>query len=126
VADACRRFCVFAEEQRFHEIIDGELIRKAEPSFEHGDAQSAVVARLKIPFQRRAGGRWPGGWWFATEVEIELEPNQVYRPDVAGWRRESTPERPSGAPVRSRPDWICEVLSPNNTRNDTVKPNLWR
>ncbi len=109
------------EEQRFHEIINGELMQKAVPSFEHGDAQSAIVAYLKIPFQRRPGGRWPGGWWFATEVEVELAPDQIYRPDVVGWRRERMPERPSGSPVRIRPDWVCEVLSPDNARNDTVK-----
>ncbi|WP_437611661.1 Uma2 family endonuclease [Sorangium sp. So ce834] len=109
------------EEQRFHEIVDGELMQKAVPSFEHGDAQSAIVAHVKIPFQRRPGGRWPGGWWFATEVEVELAPDQVYRPDVVGWRRERAPERPSGSPVRIRPDWVCEVLSPDNARNDTVK-----
>ncbi|WP_338092460.1 hypothetical protein [Sorangium cellulosum] len=91
------------EAQRFHEVIDGQP--KAVPSFEHGDAQSAVVALVKIPFQRCPGGRWPGGGWFATEVEIELAPDQVYRPDVAGWRRERTPERPGGSPVRIRPDW---------------------
>ncbi|WP_434045767.1 Uma2 family endonuclease [Sorangium cellulosum] len=110
-----------AEEQRFHEIVDGELVQKAVPSFEHGDAQSAIVAHVKAPFQRRPGGRWPGGWWFATEVEVELTPDQVYRPDVVGWRRERSPERPSGSPVRLRPDWVCEVLSPENARNDTVK-----
>lgn len=109
------------EEERFHEIIDGEIVQKANPSFEHGDAQSAVVARLKIPFQRRPGGRWPGGWWFATEVEVEFEATQIFRPDVAGWRRDRVPERPSGSPVRIRPDWVCEVLSPRNTRNDTVR-----
>lgn len=109
------------EERRFHEIIDGGLIQKAAPSFEHGDAQSAIVAHVKIPFQRRPGGRWPGGGWFATEVEVELAPDQVYRPDVVGWRRERAPERPSGSPVRIRPDWVCEVLSPENARNDTVK-----
>ncbi|WP_437624489.1 Uma2 family endonuclease [Sorangium sp. So ce1151] len=109
------------EEQRFHEIIDGELVQKAVPSFEHGDAQSAIVAHVKLPFQRRPGGRWPGGWWFATEVEVELAPDQVYRPDVVGWRRERSPERPSGSPVRLRPDWVCEVLSPSNARHDTVK-----
>ncbi|WP_437945371.1 Uma2 family endonuclease [Sorangium sp. So ce296] len=109
------------EEQRFHEIVNGELMQKAVPSFEHGDAQSAIVAHVKIPFQRRPGGRWPGGWWFATEVEVELAPDQVYRPDVVGWRRERAPERPSGSPVRIRPDWVCEVLSPDNARNDTVK-----
>ncbi|WP_437591151.1 Uma2 family endonuclease [Sorangium sp. So ce1000] len=109
------------EERRFHEIIDGELVQKAVPSFEHGDAQSAIVAHVKNPFQRRPGGRWPGGWWFATEIEVEFMPDQVYRPDVVGWRRERSPERPSGCPVQIRPDWVCEVLSPSNARSDTVR-----
>ena len=108
-------------EERFHEIIDGELVRKAMPTGEHGDAQSALVARLKGPFQRKPGGRLPGGWWIYTEVEIELSPSQVYRPDVVGWRRERAPERPTGTPIRLRPDWIGEVLSPSNPGTDRVK-----
>ncbi len=43
------------------------------------------------------------------------------RPDVVGWRRERAPERPTGAPVRITPDWVCEVLSPSNANVDTVK-----
>ena len=50
------------EDQRFHEIINGELVRKAMPSFEHGDAQSALASRIKGPFGRRPGGKLPGGW----------------------------------------------------------------
>ncbi len=109
------------EDERFHEIIDGELVRKAMPSFEHGDAQSALALLIKGPFQRRPGGTPPGGWWIATEVEIELAPNHIYRPDVVGWRRDRVPERPTGTPIRILPDWICEVLSPSNPGTDRVK-----
>ncbi len=109
------------EDERFHEIIDGELIRKAMPSGEHGDAQSALASRIKIPFQRRPGGKLPGGWWIYTEVEIELASTHVYRPDVVGWRRDRVPERPTGTPIRILPDWICEVLSPSNPGTDRVK-----
>ncbi len=107
-------------DQRFHEIIDGELVQKANPSGEHGDAQSAVASLIKGPFQRRSGGTMPGGWWIATGVEI-LAPDQIYRPDVVGWRRERVAERPTGTPVAIRPDWICEVLSPSNPGTDRVK-----
>jgi len=106
------------EAERYHEVIDGEIVRKAEPSFEHGDAQGALTATLRPPFVRRPGGKWPGGWWLGTEIDIEFEPHQVYRPDVSGWRREKVPARPTGVPVRVRPDW---VLSPSNTRNDTIR-----
>ena len=106
------------EEQRCHEIIDGDLVRKALPSFEHGDAQSALASMIKGPFQL---SQKPGGWWISTEVEVQLAPDQVYRPDIVGWRRERVPERPRGAPVPVRPDWICEVLSPTNAGTDRVK-----
>lgn len=109
------------EDERFHEIIDGELVRKAMPSFIHGDAQSALALRIKGPFQRRPGGGSPGGWWIGTEVDIQLAPTHIYRPDVVGWRRDRVPARPTETPVVILPDWICEVLSPSNPGSDRVK-----
>ncbi len=109
------------EDARFHEIIDGELVRKATPSGPHGLAQLAVGARIRDSYSRRPGGRQPGGWWIMTEVEIELDLHEVYRPDVAGWRRERMAEVPRESPISLRPDWVCEVLSPTNARNDLVK-----
>jgi hypothetical protein len=53
------------------ELIDGELIPKAMPSFEHGLAQGQTIGALGGSFDRRAGGAGgPGGWWLATEVDI--------------------------------------------------------
>ncbi|WP_437667517.1 Uma2 family endonuclease [Sorangium sp. So ce1182] len=53
--------------------------------------------------------------------EVLLEEEHVYRPDVLGWRRERLPELPATTPILVRPDWVCEVLSPSNARNDRVK-----
>ena len=98
------------------EVIRGAIVEKAAPSYEHGDAQSTLAEVLKPPFQRGTGG--PGGWWIATEVEIQLETHEVYLPDVVGWRRERVPERPRGRPVMIRPDWVAEVLSKSNAQDD--------
>ena len=108
-----------AEGVRFHEVIGGEIVRKAMPSPRHGNAQGAIRARLD-PFHRRPGGKAPGGWWFLTEVEVELERGEVYRPDVAGWRRERLPALPESTPLTLRPDWVCEILSRSNASTDTV------
>ena len=104
------------------EVVRGAIVEKAAPSFEHGDAQSSLAELLKPPFQRGRGG--PGGWWIATEVEIELEVHEVYLPDVVGWRRERVAERPRGRPVRVSPDWVCEVLSLSNANTD-LGPKLF-
>jgi Uma2 family endonuclease len=109
------------EEERFHEVIDGELVRKALPSLRHGVAQIELSGELTGAYGPRARGRGPGGWVFASEVEIELEVRQVYRPDVAGWRRERLPHLPQEFPVTVRPDWVCEILSPSNKQNDLFK-----
>jgi len=109
------------EAERFHEIIDGELVLKAMPSFRHGAAQMGIADEIVGPYGPRSRGRGPGGWLFASEVEIVFEPSQVYRPDVAGWRRERLPALPAEWPIPVRPDWVCEILSPSNSRNDVIK-----
>ena len=107
------------EEHRRHELIDGVLVEKDAASGRHGGAQGRLFRRLG-PYDRRPGGRWPGGWWFATEVEIMLADSEVFRPDIAGWRRERLTVLPAEVPITVRPDWICEVLS-TNRRNDLIK-----
>lgn len=102
------------------EVIDGVVVEKASPSFEHGDAQSTLAALFKPVFGGSRGGGRPGGWWIATEVEVELAEHEVYRPDLVGWRRDRVPTRPSGRPVRIIPDWICEILSATHARHDLV------
>jgi Uma2 family endonuclease len=102
------------------ELIDGDLIEKAAPSFEHGLAQGQTVGTLSDAFGRRAGGPGgPGGWWIVTEVDILLD-GRGYRPDLTGWRRERLPSRPKECPVTVRPDWLCEVVSESNRVVDTV------
>ena len=114
-------FWAIAEGERFHELIGGQLSEKAAPSGEHGDAQAGVVGAVRSPFQRPVGRGGPGGWWIATEVEVLFEPGDVVRPDVVGWRRERCPGRPTGISIEVRPDWICEIVSPTNATDDTVK-----
>ena len=102
------------------EVVRGVVVYKAEPSAEHGDSQLALGAFLRQHFHRPPGRGGPGGWWILTEVDVQLGPHDIVRPDVAGWRREHTPERPVGRPIAARPDWICEVLSESNAATDQV------
>lgn len=102
------------------EIVHGELVRKASPSILHGRVQLAIGAAIAASYEGGAGpsaGR-PGGWVFANEVTIELGPEDVYRPDVAGWRLEHVPDAILETPVRITPDWVCEVLSPSTASRD--------
>jgi Uma2 family endonuclease len=102
------------------ELIDGEFVEKAAPTFEHGLAQGHTVGAISGVYNRRVGGpRGPGGWWIVTEVDILLD-GRGYRPDIAGWRRTRAPAPLKERPITLRPDWICEIVSDSNRTTDTV------
>lgn len=106
-------------EERFHELLDGELVRKAAPGFRHSRIQQRI-ARALSAFDDDGDGA-AGRWVILAEVEIELGKN-IFRPDLVGWRV----ERLVGVdvetwPMRLTPDWVCEVLSPGHKGHDRVK-----
>jgi Uma2 family endonuclease len=104
------------------ELIDGEIVYKAMPTAAHGSAQRKVGALID-PFDGRGGPRGPGGWWLMTEVEVlYAKTREVFRHDLVGFRRDLHPSRPSNElPVKARPDWACEILSPSTARYDVVQ-----
>jgi Uma2 family endonuclease len=106
------------------EIIGGTIVEKAMPSPAHAAAELELAAAI-APFNRRPGGRNPGGWWLFTEIHVEYPRGEVYCHDSAGWRRDRVLERPSEWPVRVRPDWVCEIVSPKHEKQDLVdKPRV--
>lgn len=102
------------------EIIHGAIVERAMPSAEHSIG-SAKLGAVTDPFNRRPGARGPGGWWIHVEVHVEHAPHELCCHDAAGWRRDRVPLRPSGWPVRIRPDWVCEIASPNHEKDDFVE-----
>jgi Uma2 family endonuclease len=99
------------------EIIAGEVVVAPRPRPSHGRAQAGLSWLIGGHFDFRDE---PGGWWIVVEPETELEAHEVYIPDLAGWRRERVPVFPDDRPVRIRPDWVCEVVSPSTERIDRI------
>jgi len=97
------------------ELIDGEIVRRPMARSEHGLAQLAVYDEVQV-FKRASG---PGGWWIISEISVRYSEHQCPAHDLAGWRKERVPERPSGV-MTLPPDWVCEILSPGHERKDTV------
>jgi hypothetical protein len=90
----------------------GIWLNETVPTAEHSDARLGLAAALREHFHRPEGSpAAPGGWWILGQVELDLEDDEIVRPDLAGWRRDRVPERPRGSPVRSRPDWLCHVIA---------------
>jgi len=97
------------------QILHGALHVHPRPTPRHARAATAVTGELWNPFGRGRGG--PGGWLLLDEPELHLGPHVVV-PDIAGWRRERLPRLPDTAFIETRPDWVCEVLSPSTVRID--------
>jgi Uma2 family endonuclease len=105
-----------------YELVDGQIIERAGTNFEHGDAQTSVALWAKSHFGRRGGlPDHPTGWYIASEVDLRLDASTVVAPDLCGWRRARvTREHLMPRPVEALPEWVCEILSPSNRRNDLV------
>jgi Uma2 family endonuclease len=98
------------------EIIGGVLYTQPRPRAPHSRASSFLGRSIGRPFDDGLDG--PGGWWILVEPGIELPDSPEVAPDIAGWRRERLPELPVDEPIRTVPDWVCEVLSPHNRTYD--------
>jgi Uma2 family endonuclease len=113
-----------ADDGPTYEILDGELEAMPRPLPRHSRAQALLAADLGGPFDRGRGG--PGGWWLLIEPDVRLEPHGVFAPDLVGWKRERIPHFPESRPITVVPDWICEVVSPDDRGRDRVrKANLY-
>src|SRR5262245_31554109 len=107
-----------APEHVIAEIIGGELRLSPRPGGAATAVASSLGEELGPPFKRGRGG--PGGWLIIDEPEIHLA-DEIFVPDLAGWRRERLPRAPSGAFYSVVPDWVCEVLSKSTEKMDRLE-----
>src|SRR5918994_1996130 len=92
------------------EILAGEIVTTPAPLPRHSNVQGSARRFIGGPFHDDDGRGGPGGWWIFVEVDIALSPNDIVRPDLAGWRRERLPRPGSLRPIGILPDWACEIL----------------
>jgi len=103
------------------EILDGRLIVSPRPAGPHAVASTALTSLIGPPFLLGRGG--PGGWWILQEPELSLDVDPAFDPvvpDLAGWRLQTLPDRPTAAQFTIRPDWVCKIQSPGTARHDRM------
>lgn len=128
--DPARRLATYADLERLPEgskaeIIAGDLFTSPAPLPRHSRPQRALSRFIGGPFDDDDGFDGPGGWWIFVEVDVQLSPHDVVRPDLAGWRRERLVE-PDVRPILVVPDWVCEITSPSSASSDrTTKKRLY-
>ena len=113
-------FLAIPAPDRWHEFVDGQIIEKAMPVAQHGMAQGRIFAALD-DYDGPEGKNRRGGWWFVIDTEVDFpQLGRRFRPDLTGWRIERMPTPPQGIPDL-RPDWVCEIISPEKRRYDAVE-----
>ena len=120
MSDPARRRATYedvlaAPEHMVAELLAGELHLHPRPALPHAAAATALGEELGPPFKRGKGG--PGGWLILDEPELHLA-GDVLVPDLAGWRRTTLDHVGDQPYVETRPDWVCEVLSPSTEKTD--------
>ena len=95
------------------ELINGVIIKRPMARAEHALLQSSISDEIAI-FKRKKGA---GGWWIMSEISVRYSEHQCPCHDLAGWRKEFMPKRPTGV-MEQRPDWVCEITSPGHERKD--------
>src|SRR5262249_9685075 len=104
------------------------------PGKPHTQAATVLAEELGPPFKRGRGG--PGGWIILYEPEIHFDDENIFVPDLAGWRRDRLPAlRDDGPYFTLAPDGACEVLSKATARRYRVQklavyrthavPHIW-
>jgi hypothetical protein len=114
MTDPARRVATYedvldAPENKVAEVLAGSLYVHPRPAMPHAAAATGLAEELGPPFKRGKGG--PGGWFIVAEPELHLG-GDILVPDLGGWRLTTVSHFSNEAYVETRPDWVCEVLSP--------------
>jgi Uma2 family endonuclease len=99
-------------DDKIAELVEGELHASPRPRVRHAHAIGALFQLLNGEFG--ADGKGRGGWWLLIEPEIHLG-DDVFVPDIVGWRTSTLPRLPDEAWIETDPDWVCEILSPSTS-----------
>ena len=66
------------------EVLAGDIHVSPAPLPKHSKAQGSLRRFIGGPYDDDDGYGGPGGWWIFVEVDVELGPHDVVRPDLAG------------------------------------------
>ena len=126
MADPAERLATYEDllalgEDARAEVLAGRVHAAPAPLPKHSKAQGALRRFVGGPYDDDDGHGGPGGWWIFVEVDIQLGPHDIVRPDVAGWQRVRLPDPADQRPITTIPDWVCEVLSPSTATRDRVE-----
>ena len=104
------------DENHYYELIDGEIVKKSSPHFEHQRALRKFVVKL----DRYVTDRKLGEIFFAP-TNVYLDINNYFQPDLLYISEANKDILTDEGIVEGVPNLVIEILSPSTGKNDRGK-----
>lgn len=104
-------------ENKFLELIRGELVEMAPDNVDHGQ----IGDNVQFPLSRWAREHRAGRVMSNAGFTFEMEPDTVLAPDISFLRADRVPPRGGPAYPAVVPDLAVEILSPSNTAAEIAR-----
>lgn len=103
------------------ELIDGKIYFMAPAAATH----SSICGALQVDIggyckpKKYKTPQSPDQWRIIPEAWTYYDDHNSFVHDIAAFSWTDLPELPEKGPIKVKPTWVCEVLSPSNWAHDT-------
>ncbi len=104
------------DENCYYELIEGEIVKKSSPHFEH----HRVLRKFVVKLDRYVTDRKLGEIFFAP-TDVYLDINNYLQPDLLFISEENKNTLIDEGIIEGVPNLVIEILSPSTGRNDRGK-----
>jgi Uma2 family endonuclease len=104
------------DENHYYELIDGEIVKKSSPHFEHQRASGRIFLKLQTFVLNKKLGEA-----FYAPMDVYLDTFNFYQPDLLFISEANKGILTDEGIVEGVPDLVIEILSPSTGKNDRGK-----
>lgn len=102
------------------ELMDGEIIMMAPASIGHSRVSGALTTKITAYVEsKEQDPDNPNSWVIIPEAWTYYDRRNSFVHDLAAYLQKDLPKTSKTGAIKSRPVWVCEILSPSNWINDT-------
>ena len=107
------------------ELIEGVIYMMAPALARHSAVCTRLAAKMSSYFESKEKGPTDGdSWIIISEAWTYYDQINSFVHDIAAYSQRDLPKFPEIGPIRVKPLWVCEILSPSNRLNDTQRKKV--
>jgi Uma2 family endonuclease len=110
------------------ELIDGEIYMMAPAAARHSLINRILTVAISNYLEskrKKAPDGVDGDFWLILpEAWTYYDDINTFVHDIAAYLESELPQVPKTGPIKVKPQWVCEILSPSNWSNDTKRKRV--